>query len=135
MACWDTTVILDLVGRSGRRRQRDAEAKLRQLEHDQPHTITRFTLAELLIGIQLSDQPQLERARIDPFVSRLEVLEFDSRSMRIYPNVFLHLRALGMVPGVIDMLIASVALSHGQRLVTRNAQHFRHVPHLRVESY
>jgi tRNA(fMet)-specific endonuclease VapC len=135
MACLDTTVLLDLVGRAGRRRQAAAEAKLRQLEHDRPHSVTRFTIAELLIGFQLANDPKRERARVEAFLAGLQILEFDARSMRVYARVFVHLRAIGRLPGAIDILIASVALSHGQRFVTRNAQHYRDVPGLRVDSY
>jgi predicted nucleic acid-binding protein len=135
MACLDTSVILDLLGRGGRRKQLAAEAKLRQLEHDRPHSVARFVLAELLIGVEFSANPDRERAQLDPLLARLQILEFDARSMRLYARIFVHLRSLGHLPGVMDMLIASVSLSHGQRLVTRNPPHYDHVPGLRVESY
>jgi tRNA(fMet)-specific endonuclease VapC len=97
--------------------------------------VARFVLAELLIGVEFCDDPDRERALLDPMLARLQILEFDARSMRLYARVFVHLRALGHLPGVMDMLIASVSLSHGQRLVTRNTRHYDHVPGLRVESY
>jgi tRNA(fMet)-specific endonuclease VapC len=135
MACLDTTVLLDLAGRSGRRKQAAAEASLRRLDHDRPHSVTRFTVAEVLVGVALADDPARERATIEPILARLRLLEFDDRSMRIYARVFVHLRRIGHLPGAMDVLIASVALSHRQRLVTRNVQHYRNVPGLRVETY
>jgi tRNA(fMet)-specific endonuclease VapC len=135
MACLDTSVILDLLGRGGRRKQLAAEAKLRQLEHDRPHSIARFVLAGLLIGVEFSTDPDQERTQLAPILAWLQILEFDARSMRLYANIFVHLRAIGHLPGVMDMLIASVCLSNGQRLVTRNTRHYDHVPGLRVESY
>jgi len=92
-------------------------------------------VAELLIGFELAANPERERREVEQILSRLVLLEFEGRSMRLYARVFVHLRALGRLPGVMDMLIASVALAHGQRLVTRNAQHYRDVPGLRVDSY
>jgi predicted nucleic acid-binding protein len=135
MACLDTTVVLDLMGRAGRRRQAEAEAKLRQLEHDRPHAITRFTFAELFIGVELADDPEGERARLSRCLSPLQILEFDARASRIYAAVFVHLQRLGRLPGIMDMLIGAVSLAHGQRFVTRNARHFRLIPGLRVEGY
>lgn len=135
MARLDSTVLLDLAGRGGRRRQAAAEAKLRQLEHDRPHSLTRFALAELLIGFERAGDPRRQRDLLDPLVAKLQILEFDARSMRLYAKIFVHLHALGRVPGVMDMLIAAVAVAHGQRLLTRNAQHYQHIPGLRVDSY
>jgi predicted nucleic acid-binding protein len=89
----------------------------------------------LLIGIGLADDPDRERVRFDPVLARLQILEFDARAMRLYPEIFIHLQRIGRLPGVMDMLIASVALSHGHRLMTRNIQHYEHVPGLRVDSY
>src|SRR5580700_4824222 len=129
MACLDTTVILDLIGRAGRRRQIDAQTKLR-LEHDRPHSITRFTIAELIIGSQLSDDPELERRRLTPFLSKLQILEFDARAARLYAAIFVQLRKLGLAPGIMDMLIAAVSLSNGVRFVTRNPRHFQYIPGL-----
>jgi tRNA(fMet)-specific endonuclease VapC len=135
MACLDTTVILDLLGRAGPRRREAAEAKLKQLEHDQPHSVTRFTLAELLIGVELADDSDRERVRLDRILSRFHILEFDDKAMRLYARLFVHLRTLGQLSGIVDMLIASVCLSQGQRFVTRNVRHFQNVPGLRMDSY
>lgn len=135
MACLDTTVLLDLAGRGGRRKQSAAEARLRQLEHDRPHSVTRFNIAELLIGFEVAAHPVRERTEFDRIISKLRILEFDARSARLYARIFVHLRNLDRLPGVMDMLIASVALSAGQRFVTRNPQHYQHIPGLRVDSY
>jgi tRNA(fMet)-specific endonuclease VapC len=135
MACLDTTMLLDLAGRGGRRRQAAAEAKLRQLEPDLPHSVTRFTVAELLVGLELARNPDRERAEWDRILSRMQILEFDARAMRLYPQIFVYWRSLGRLPGVMDMLIASVALAHGRRFVTHNLQHFQGIPGLQVESY
>ena len=135
MACWDTTVLLDLLGRGGRRRQAAAEAKLRQLEHNRPHYVSRFTIAEVLIGLENSREPFQEREQLDRVLDQLQILEFDSRAMRLYASIFARLARLGMLGGIMDMLIASVAVANGQRLVTRNPAHFVNVPGLRVEAY
>src|SRR5688572_30774886 len=102
MACWDTTVLLDLLGKSGRRRRAGAEARLRQLEHDQPHSVTRFTIAELLIGFQLADDSARERAGAQPLLDRLQTLEFDARAMRLYATIFVQLRRIGRLSGTMD---------------------------------
>lgn len=135
MACLDTTVLIDLIGRGERRRRDAAEQALKRLRHEQPHAITRFSLAELYVGFECSTDPKRDRAAFDPMLSKLSVLEFDARAMRTYAALVAHLTRLGRSSGVMDMLIGSVALANGQRLVTRNAAHFRAIPGLRVDSY
>jgi tRNA(fMet)-specific endonuclease VapC len=135
MACLDTTVIIDLVGHRGRRKRDRAEAALRRLDHDRPHSITRFTMAELLVGAELSTDPARERAAFDRLLTRLQILDFDSRAMRIYVIVFARLTRMGLRTGAMDMLIASVAMANGQRFLTRNRSHFEVVPGLRVLTY
>jgi len=135
MACLDTTVVLDLTGRAGARKKADALAKLRQLEHDQPHTITRFSILELLIGAEGAPDRALAFRRFLPVIERLEILEFDAKAMNVYPRIHARLRTLNRLSGVMDMLIASIAVANDQRLITRNRRHFELVPGLRVDGY
>lgn len=135
MACWDTTVILDLLGRNGSRKRTDALEKLKQLEHDQPHSITRFTIAEVLVGVEMVADRAQAIAKLQVAIDKLEVLEFDELSMRTYAKIFRQLQAINRLSGVMDMLIAAVALRNRQRIVTRNPRHFALVPGLRVDAY
>jgi predicted nucleic acid-binding protein len=135
MACLDTSVILDLAGRGGRRRQAAAEDALRRLSHDQPHAITRFTLAELLVGFELRAPSLAERRMLDALILPFQMLEFDALAMRTYAMVVARLNRIRRISGAMDMLIASVALANGQRFMTRNVAHFQHVPGLRLITY
>jgi len=135
MACLDTTVAVDLTGRSGRRKRLDALAKLKQLEHDQPHTITRFTIAELLLGVELALDRVEALSKMNAVIQSLEILEFDAESMRQYPRIYARLQKINRLSGSFDMLIASVALANNQRLMTRNPRHFELIPGLRVDAY
>ena len=55
--------------------------------------------------------------------------------MRAYPRIYARLHSLNRLSGVMDMLIASVAITNRVRLVTRNPRHFELVPGLRVDAY
>src|SRR4051794_30954611 len=112
MACLDTTVIVDLTGRSGARKRADVLAKLRQLEHDQPHTITRFSILELLVGAEGAPDRELAIRRFTPIIEQLQILEFDARAMQTYPRIHGRLRALNRLSGIMDMLIAAVAVAN-----------------------
>lgn len=50
-------------------------------------------------------------------------------------EIFVRLRASGVRIGGMDLKIASIALSHGALLLTRNLRHFEKVPGLRAEDW
>ena len=136
MACLDTTFLIDLAGNGGRGLRRRAEAKLRALQlADDPLTTTRFNVAELWVGAARSSTPDVEAAAVETLVESFLVLEFDSRAARIFGSIAASAQSRGRPIGDMDALIASVALCHGQKLVTRNERHFNEILGLVVETY
>jgi tRNA(fMet)-specific endonuclease VapC len=97
---------------------------------------TRVNLAELYVGIELSDNPEREYTRIRNIVDHVDaVLELDDPAAQAFGQIVAHLRRLGRPPGDLDVLIAAIALENGHCLVTLNPSHFADIPCLRVESY
>jgi tRNA(fMet)-specific endonuclease VapC len=136
MVCLDTTVLLDLAGRSGRRVQERARQRVREL-HDEEHFLvtSRFNIAELCVGIERSANREREIESVQRLTAPLAVLEFDERGAQTFGRIVAHLQSLGTPIGDMDALIASVALAHGHSVVTRNERHFHRVPGLAVETY
>lgn len=136
MACLDTSVLLDAAGRGGRQLRARAREKLSSLvEAGEVLTTTRFNVAELWVGVERTrDQPG-ELLRVETLLEPLTVLDFDESSARVFGRITAYLYAHGSPRGDMDVLIASVALVHGERLVTRNARHFTGIPELVVEGY
>jgi tRNA(fMet)-specific endonuclease VapC len=69
------------------------------------------------------------RRLLEPFVS----LPFDDRAADHYGIVRATLEQAGTPIGANDLLIASIALAHDCRLVTRNCREFERVVGLTVE--
>jgi predicted nucleic acid-binding protein len=136
MACLDTSVLLDLLGRGGRRRRRQAVTLLRQLTQRGEHlTTTRFTQAELQVGVERSRTADRERRVVQAALADLEILDFDEPAALAFGKLSAHLQQRGTPAGDMDVLIAAVSLVNGQRLVTANARHFSAIPGLVVEGY
>lgn len=136
MACLDTTVLVDLL-RSNRSRKHKAIAKIEGLvNRGEPVVTTRVNLAELYVGVELSDDPDREYQRIRGILKHISaVLEFDDVAAQAFGQMAAHLRRIGRPVGDMDVLIAATALAHGHCLITRNPVHFANIPHLRVEAY
>ena len=62
---------------------------------------------------------------------RLNVLSFDDEAARIFEDF----KARKVRVGTMDLRIASIALSHGFAVVTRNTVDFQRIPDLRCEDW
>jgi predicted nucleic acid-binding protein len=135
MACLDTTILIDLVSRRSVRK-RQAVRKIEELaERSQALTTTRFNVAELYVGLARSTRPKDDEEAIGTLLREFEVLEFNDAAARVFGSVTGLLQQIGKPAGDVDVLIAATAMVHGHSLITRNARHFRHIPHLTVEDY
>ena len=137
MACLDTTVLVDLV-RSNLQLKRRALDKIEQLSAaGQTIATTRFNLAELYVGIELSNNPQSNYRQVNDIFEYLDlVLEFNDLAAQSLGLIASHLRRIGRPVGDFDMLIAATSLAGDHALlVTRNPSHFSGIPELLLEVY
>ncbi len=136
MACLDTSVLIDLMAPGARPARRKLARLLRRLVADGERlSTTRFTVAELWVGVCRSRDPSGEQVAVEAALADLEILEFDEPASRVFGELTAYLQALGRPAGDMDVLIASVALVNGQTLVTRNVKHFLDLPGLSVAGY
>ena len=136
MACLDTSLLLDAAGRGGRRLKARAREKLASLVVSaEILTTTRFNVAELWVGVERTRDRPGELQAIQTMLEPLTVLDFDESSARVFGRITAHLYAQRSPRGDMDVLIASVVLVHGERLVTRNVRHFAGIPELMIETY
>lgn len=135
MACLDTTILIDMVGKSSPLKQR-AFAKVESLvRKGQVLVTTRFNIAELYVGIARSNNPRREEKAIHVLLHDFEILEFTDAAARVFGSTTGLLQKIGKPSGDMDVLIAATAMVHGHALVTRNPKHFRHIPDLIIEDY
>jgi predicted nucleic acid-binding protein len=136
MAILDTTVFIDLRGRTGKRYKAAAEAALADLvSRREPLLTTRINIAELYVGVHLSDDPVAEDAAVQAAFQSIQVLDFDDACAMEFGRIRAHLRQRGLPAGDMDTLIAAIAVSFGEAVLTRNPAHFGNMPGLKVLSY
>jgi tRNA(fMet)-specific endonuclease VapC len=136
MALLDTTVFVDLGGRGGKKRRREAEAIVRQLLSDgESLYASRINVAELYVGAELSNDPVAEYKAILDYLTWIGILEFDDRGAREFGRLRADLQRRGLLVGELDILIGAIARANGQVLVTRNPAHFINMPGLIVIRY
>lgn len=104
-------------------------------EHAGQMCISSITLAELWYGVEKSAQQSKNRAVVEDFVSRLEVLTYEDKAAAHYGDIRAALENKGQTIGANDLLIASHARSQGLILITNNTKEFQRVDGLRVENW
>lgn len=135
MAVLDTNILVDLIRKHpGPAARRAVDLVRGLLSEGEALMTTRFNAAELYVGAELATNPSDEAARIDAALSALRILDFDDAAARVYGRIEASLRGAGRPVGDFDALIASVALRHGQMLVTRNPRHFLGIAGLTVRA-
>lgn len=128
MAVLDTNILIDLIRKRPTAASRRSAVLVRELLAEGESLLTtRFNVAELNVGVELSDDPAVESERVGAGLEAIGVLEFDDAAARIYGGIEAAQRQTGRPIGDFDALIASVALRHHQRLVTRNPRHFERI--------
>jgi tRNA(fMet)-specific endonuclease VapC len=102
--------------------------------HPSEWAISSLTAFELHRGITKGLRADVARQTAD-FIQLAQVLPFCEKESKLAAEIELRLKMLGKPMGVVDVLIASHALSHSLTLVTNNAKHFENVPELKLENW
>ncbi len=97
--------------------------------------ISSITLAELLHGVEKSSMISQNMRKVEDFVSRLEVLSYDSSAASHYGDIRADLEKKGTPIGVNDLHIAGHARSESLILVSNNIREFERVEGLRLENW
>jgi predicted nucleic acid-binding protein len=71
---------------------------------------------------------------MDEILDWFETLPFGASTARMFGLLYGSLRSQGKEIGVMDTLIASVALEHNEVVISRNIKHFSRVPGLVTRS-
>jgi len=97
--------------------------------------ITIITLAELKYGAFNSQKVSENLKNINDFLGKVKVLLLDEDAAERFGKIKADLRRTGQLIEDFDILIGSIALSHGGVLVTNNIEHFKRISGLSHENW
>ena len=86
--------------------------------------ITHINLWELYQGVFKSEQIQENLKEVKELVEHFKIIDFTKETAIRFGQLINDLRKQGKQIGVMDSLIASVALENNQKIITRNIKHF-----------
>lgn len=96
--------------------------------------ISTVTVAELAFGIAKSTRAD-SRAKLEKFLSKFPILDWDLDAAWVYGNVRKTLEVKGERIGERDLLLACQALALGATMVTNNTREFERVEGLKLENW
>jgi tRNA(fMet)-specific endonuclease VapC len=117
------------------------------LNQEQPFVLAQFedngdecyiptlVLAELYKGVYCSTRVAQNLAKLENLLSVLAVVPFDDAAAEDFGKIQGELRRMGKPTGEIDAMIAAVARSRGDIVVTDNTRHFENIPGLELENW
>ena len=131
MVCLDTSVLVAIL-----RKQKDV---IRRFEKEALQgtriSTTPINLCELYDGAYGSRNPIEELTKIDGLVNLLDIIQFNLDACRKYGEKVNQAPLKNEPIGDFDLIIACIAMSHGEALATRNIEHFGKVPGLVVQRW
>ena len=131
MVCLDTSFLIALL-----RRDYLAEKKLAGYVSDEVKLSTTFiNVCELFKGAYRSKRGAVEVEKVKGVLSYLEVLDFSIDACERFGKLVSELPLLNYPVGDLDTLLACLALSHGEPVLTSNRVHFERIPGLLVETW
>lgn len=126
MVVLDTSAVIDLA-----RGNPSLSSKLLEFEKNGVVLrISSITVFELCSGFP----PGLEEKR-RLLLQKMAVVSFNEAHAESAGKIHSILRRAGQEIGALDAMIAAVALTESEVLLTRNVKHFARVPNLKVQEY
>jgi tRNA(fMet)-specific endonuclease VapC len=89
-------------------------------------------LFELYTGIAKSTQPEKRTIQLQKLLTQINVLGFDEKAATIAATIRSTLEKQGTPIGVLDILIASIALANQLTVVTHNTKEFSRISELPI---
>lgn len=97
--------------------------------------LSTLVLGELYKGVYCSSRIQQNILILNQFVNQLIQVDFDKNAAMEFGKIQGELRQMGRPTGQLDALIAAVARSRTDILVTNNTRHFINIQNLQREDW
>ena len=97
--------------------------------------LSSITVAELFFGAEKSKAQKKNRTIVQGFIGNFERIPFDEKCCQNYAKIRATLEKSGSPIGPMDLLIASITITHNLILVTNNVAEFKRIKGLKLENW
>ena len=124
----DTNICVALI-------QGNSQARAEYERKKQECYVSTIVMAELYKGVYCSQRLEQNLDTVNRFLRKIQIVEFDKNASEEFGKIQSQLRRIGRPTGVLDAVIAAVARSRGDMLVTNNTRDFINIPVLELENW
>ena len=104
------------------------------MKHQYELASTTINYAELMYGLKKRDNKKY-LPKVELIFNNIKVYDFDKNSASIFSTLKADMQNKGVVVADMDLMIASIALANGEKLISNNLKHFSKVEGLEFESW
>ena len=104
------------------------------MKHQYELASTAINYAELMYGLKKRDNKKY-LPKVELIFNNIKVYDFDKHSASIFSTLKADMQNKGVVVADMDLMIASIALANGEKLISNNLKHFSKVEGLEFESW
>ena len=88
----------------------------------------------LIYGLKKKRQ-QKYLPKVEMIFDNIKIYDFDKKSAKIFSALKVKMQKRGIVVADMDLMIASIAVANGEKLISNNLKHFSKIEILDVESW
>ena len=129
MKCLDSDILVAIL-----RGDKSAMPYMEKIDTEGKTSTTSISAYEILFGARISKNPKNVEESIK-LLAKLSVLPFDEKAAEKASEIHSDLRQKGQEVSLKDMFIASVAITNGSHVITRNTKDFLRIKEVKVEKW
>lgn len=95
---------------------------------------TTINYAELMYGLKKRDNKKY-LPKVEMIFDNIKIYDFDKKSAQIFSTIKVNMQNRGVVVADMDLMIASIAIANGEKIISNNLKHFSKIEILDVESW
>ncbi len=104
------------------------------LKHQYELASTTINYAELMYGLKKRDNKKY-LPKVEMIFDNIKIYDFDKKSATIFSTLKSNMQTKGIVVADMDLMIASIALANGEKLISNNLKHFSKIENLELENW
>lgn len=104
------------------------------VKHQHELASTAINYAELMYGLKKRDNKKY-LPKVEMIFDNIRIYDFDKKSATLFSALKVKMQAKGIVVADMDLMIASIALANGEKLISHNLKHFSKIETLELESW
>lgn len=104
------------------------------VKHKYELASTSINYAELMYGLKKRDNKKY-LPKVEMIFDNIKIYDFDKKSAAIFSTLKANMQNKGIIVADMDLMIASIALANGEKLISNNLKHFNKIENLEFESW